>query len=188
MTPRQVFPVDIAKFLRIALLCNTTGGCFWQSYHGTAKPAGVPVLWFRASMCFRFWSKTFTKRCTNNSLLSRDKKVSSLLESISHVPSISEYVLEKSWLLSIMMKNLNKAQLCNITCQKTFFPCTMRLVRCFRFKGMIWRTEECRVSKNIALKTWWWKSRFWFCSAFVYFADLKTIYFASCLCCSYKLF
>ena len=60
-------------FLRIFLLCNNSGGCFWQSYHGTVKSAGVPVLWFRASTCFQFWSKTFTKRCTNNSLLSRDK-------------------------------------------------------------------------------------------------------------------
>ena len=35
---------------------------------------------------------------------------------------------------------------------------------------------------------WRWKSWFWFCSAFVYFADLKAIYFASCLWCSCKLF
>ena len=90
-----MFPVDIAKFLRIVFLYNTSGGCFWQSYHGTVKSAGVPVLWFRASTCFQFWSKTFTKRCTNNSLLSRDKTISSLLELIGHVLSISEYVLEK---------------------------------------------------------------------------------------------
>ena len=132
----QVLPVDIAKFLRIAFLCNTSGGCFWQSYHGTVKSAGVPVLWFRASTCFRFWSKTFTKSCTNNSLLSRDKTISSLLELISHVLSISEYVLETHSLLSILMKNLQKAlhkQLCNIRCQKNFFPCRWRkrLVRCF---------------------------------------------------------
>ena len=61
-----MFPVDIAKFLRIAFLYNTSGGCFWQSYHGTLKSAGMPVLWFRASTCFQFWSKTFTKHCTNN--------------------------------------------------------------------------------------------------------------------------
>ena len=40
----QVLPVDIAKFLRIAFLYNTSGGCLWQSYHGTVKSAGVPVL------------------------------------------------------------------------------------------------------------------------------------------------
>ena len=86
--------MDIAKFLRIVFLYNTSGGCFWQSYHGTVKSAGVPVLWFRASTCFRFWSKTFTKRCTNNSLLSCDKTISSLLELIGHMLLISEYVLE----------------------------------------------------------------------------------------------
>ena len=26
-------------------------------------------------------------------------------------------------------------------------------------------------------RTWWWKYRFWFCSAFAYFGDLKAIYF-----------
>ena len=76
----QVFPGNIAKFLRIAFLYNISGGCFWQSYHGTVKSAGLPVLWFRASTWFQFWSKTFTKRCTNNSLLSRDETISSLLE------------------------------------------------------------------------------------------------------------
>ena len=47
-----MFPVDITKFLRILFLYNTSGSCFWQSYHGTVKSAGVPVFWFRASTCF----------------------------------------------------------------------------------------------------------------------------------------
>ena len=81
--------------LRIAFLYNPSGGCFWQSYHGTVKSAVVLVLLFRASTCFQFWSKPFVKRCTDNSLLSRDKTISSLLELIGHVLSISEYVLEK---------------------------------------------------------------------------------------------
>ena len=59
-TPTQVFPVDIATFLRIVFLYNTFSGCFWQSYHGTVKSTGVPVLWFRAFTCIWFWSKTFT--------------------------------------------------------------------------------------------------------------------------------
>ena len=66
----------------------------------------VPVLWFRA---FDFDKKTFKKRGTNNSLLSRDKTIFSLLELIGHVLSISEYVLGKNLLLSILMKNLHKA-------------------------------------------------------------------------------
>ena len=103
-TPTEVFPVDIAKFLRIVFLYNTSGGCFWQSYHGTVQPAGVPVLWFHASKT----SKTFTKRCSNNSLLSRNKSISFLLGLIGHVLLISEYILQKQ-LLSLLMKNLNKA-------------------------------------------------------------------------------
>ena len=58
--------MDIARFLRILFLYNTSGHCFWQPYHGTGKSAGVPVVWFRASTCCWFWSKTFTKRCLNN--------------------------------------------------------------------------------------------------------------------------
>ena len=46
-------------------------------------------------------------RCTNNSLLSHDKTISSLLELVDHVLSISEYVLEKQLLL-ILMKNIHK--------------------------------------------------------------------------------
>ena len=81
----------------------------WQSYHRTVKSAEVLVLWFRASTCFRFWSKPYAKRCTNMSLLSSDKKFFSLLELIYRVLSISECFLEKHYLLSILMKNLHKA-------------------------------------------------------------------------------
>ena len=59
----------------------------------TVKLARVSVLWFCPSMCFRFRSKTYTKRCTNNYLLSCEKI--SLLELIDHVLSISEYVFGK---------------------------------------------------------------------------------------------
>ena len=54
-----MFPKDIAKDLRIVFLYSTSGGCFWQSYHGTVKSPGVSVLWFRASTCFRFWNNFF---------------------------------------------------------------------------------------------------------------------------------
>ena len=103
---------------------------------------------------------------------------------------ISEYVLGNINCFRFWWNTYKKrcTSNCNITCQNTFFPCILRLVRCLQFQGMILKTEECRVSKNIALKTWRWKSRFWFCSSYGYFVDLKTIYFASCLCCSSKLF
>ena len=94
-TPTQVIHMDAAKFLRIVFLYNTSGGCFWQSYHNTIKSAGVPVLWFRTSTCFRFWSKTFMKHCSNNSLLSCDKTISFLLDLIGNVLLILKYILKK---------------------------------------------------------------------------------------------
>ena len=151
-----MFLVDIAKFLRKVFLYNTSGGCFWQSYHGTVKPAGVPVLyfappcafdfdqkiswnvaqiilyyhltkqffpcliwlvtrlWFQNMFwkninCFRFWWKTYTKRCTRNYVISRVKRLS--------------------------------------------FPCTLRLVRYFQFHGMICKTEKAvKISILILLR------------------------------------
>ena len=106
------------------------------------KVSWGPIL---ASTCFRFWSKTLTKCCTNNSLLSRDKTISLLLEfwkTLNWFPY---------WWKTYTHKALHK-QICNITCQKTFLPCTLQLVRCFQFQGMIYKTKECHVSKNIAKK------------------------------------
>ena len=168
--------MDIAKFLRIVFLYSTSCGCFWQSYHGTVKSDGVFVLWSHASTCFRFWSKTFTKRCSNNFY----------------------YHVTKQFLPCLIWF---------VTCFR-FQNMFRKNINCFRF----WRktyTKRCtsnyltsRVKKrylavyqvlsilgyDLENGTWRWKFRFWYCSAFVYFADLKTIYFAFCLCCSWKLF
>ena len=56
-TPTQVFPVDIVKFLRIAFLKKTSGGCFWKSYHNTVKSAGVLFFDFAPSRAFEFDKK-----------------------------------------------------------------------------------------------------------------------------------
>ena len=56
----RCFPLNIAEFLRTAIFIEHRDGCFWQPYHSTIKSDGVYVLWFRASTCFRFWSKTYT--------------------------------------------------------------------------------------------------------------------------------
>ena len=88
---------------------ETSDGCFWKSYHNTVKSAWIFFLWIYAFTCFRIWLKTYAKRCTINSLLSRDKTISFFLELTYHVLSISEYVLEKYYLRSILMKNLHKA-------------------------------------------------------------------------------
>ena len=80
--------------LESLFLYSTSGGCVWQSYHGTVKSAGVSGLWFCTSTCFQFWSKAFKKCCTNNFLPSLGKTIFSLLELIGHMLLISEYVLE----------------------------------------------------------------------------------------------
>ena len=156
-----MFPADNAKFLRIALLYNTFGGSFWQSYHG-------------------FWSKTFTKRATNNYLLSCDKTISFLFKLIGHMLLILEDIYWKTYLKYCRSNYV--ISLCNMP------NITLQFVRCSHFQGIIWKLEKCCVSKNIALKIWQWKSWFWFCSAFLYFADLKPVCFASCLCYSSKFF
>ena len=109
----------------------------------TLKSAGVPFLWFCVSTYFQFWSKTFTKRCSNNYLLSRDKTISFLLDLIDHVLLISDQ--NRFW------KNIN----CFCFWWKTYkkrctsnyeishvkrhsFSCTLRLFCCFQFKRMIW--------------------------------------------------
>ena len=61
-----VYRLNTGNFRLNNFLIQHSGGCFLQFYHATVKSVGVFVLWFRASTCFRFWSKTFTKRCTNN--------------------------------------------------------------------------------------------------------------------------
>ena len=175
-----MFSVDIAKLLRIAFLYKNSGGCFWQSYHGTLKSAWVPLLWFHTSTWFQFWSK-----------LSQN-----VAQVILHYHVTKQFLPCLNWLVTFW-KNIN----CFRFSWKTYTNrCTSNyvisrvkrlslwLVRCFQNQGIIWKTEECRVIKNIALKTWRWKSQFWCCSAFAYFADLKTIYFACCLCCSCMLF
>ena len=87
--------------------------------------AGVFVVWFCVFMCFWIWLKTYTKHCASNSLLSRDKTISFLLGLIYHVLSISEY-FGKS-LVAFDFDKTNKQE-CNITCQKTFFACTLQLI------------------------------------------------------------
>ena len=37
------FPVNIVKYLRTVFLKNTSGGCFWQSYHSTVVSSTLPL-------------------------------------------------------------------------------------------------------------------------------------------------
>ena len=55
------------------------------------------------------------------------------------------------------MKNFHvtfQKKLYNLTCQKTSFACILWLIKCFQFHNMVWKTEECYVSKNIKTKLW----------------------------------
>ena len=83
-------PLYIAKFLRTSLLQNTSGGYFWQSYNSTVKSPVCSLILrlFVLSILIKNLHKMLHKQ-------SRDKEISSLLELIDNVPSISEYVLEK---------------------------------------------------------------------------------------------
>ena len=109
---------------------------------GTVESARVRFLWFCTSTCFWFWSKTFTKCFTNNSLLSCDKTISSLLELIGYVLSFRTCFRKTvNFDFDEKLAQSNVQITCNIMCQKTFFPCTLQLVRCFQFQGMIWKTE-----------------------------------------------
>ena len=65
-----------------------------RSHHSIVKSAGVSVLLVCASTCFQLRLKACTKRCTNNSLSSRDKIFFFLHVLIDQVLLISEYDLE----------------------------------------------------------------------------------------------
>ena len=97
----------------------------------------VTYFWFQNMICksinyFRFWWKTYIKRCTSNYVITRVKRLSS------------------------------------------------PVLRCWSsaFNFWVWFGK-----RNIAVKI-----PILIFSAFAYFADFKTIYLGSCLCCSVRLF
>ena len=84
------------------------------------------VALFATTHVLPSWSKSYNKRCANNYLLSRGKTISSLLELIDHVLSISEYVLEKLRLL--LMKKLLWWKTYTKRCTKSYvISCVKRL-------------------------------------------------------------
>ena len=130
LTPPRAFDFDqkLSRNVVQIIFTITWPNNFFLAWFDSSRAFDFRM--FRKNInCFRFWRKTYTKRCTSNYLTSRVKK---RYFAVYQVLSILGYDLENG---------------------------TRR-----------------------------WKFRFWYCSAFVYFADLKTIYFAFCLCCSWKLF
>ena len=119
-----MFPVDIAIFLRIVFLYNTSCGCFWQSYHGTVKSARVPFFDFTPPHASDF-----------NQKLSRNVAQITLCYHITKqfLPCMNWLVL-CFWFQNMFWRNIDCFQfwwklkalhkyLCNIRHQKTFFPC-----------------------------------------------------------------
>ena len=185
----QVFPVDIAKFLKIAFLYKTSDGCFWQSYHGTVKSAGFLLLWFRASTCFNF-----------NQKLSRN-----VAQIILYYHVTKPFLSYLNWLVTcfrfqnLFWENLNCFRFWWKTYTKrcTSNYVTLRVIRLFPLHFQLdqvlsisgYDLENGRMSckqkyciKNMAVEI----------PILILFhlcllCWLKTIYFASCLCCSYKL-
>ena len=108
-------------------------------------------------MYFQLWLKTYTKHCTNNSLLSQNKTSSSLLELIDHMLSISEYYMEKlftiwkNYFLSTGWKTYTK--LCTIN---NVISCVKRLslpaLCSWPISGYDLENGRCLVGKNIELK------------------------------------
>ena len=133
----------------------------------------MPVLWFHTSTCFWFWSKIFTKHCSNNSLLSFfTKTISSLLDLTGLVLLISECFGKTLTAFDFdekLTKRVGQAELFNITWQKTFFPFTLQLVRCFQFQGMIWKRDMLvqiliLILFHFCLICWLKKHLFWILS------------------------
>ena len=131
----------------------------------------MSVHWFRTSRCFRCWQKNLNKTL-HNSLLSCNKTIFPCLNWLITLRFQNMFWKNISWFL-FRWKTCTKycTSNCNITCQKTSFDSTLRLIKCFQFQNIIWKMEERRVSNNIRLKIWQQKFWFWFCSAFVYSAD-----------------
>ena len=125
-------------------------------------------IWFCAFTCSRTWLKTYAKRRTNSSLLSRDKKISFLLELFYQVLSISEYVYRsiswfRFWLKIYIKRCTNKSVLSRV---KTFFACTLDLIyfKTWLGNGRILCKQKYWI-KNMAVKNPI------FILAFVYFAN-----------------
>ena len=130
--------MDVAKFLRTAFFIEHLR---WLLL--TVLPQCRKVSWGACSLKSRlyvrlhvlFWSKTSTKRCTDNCLLSRDNIISFLLELIYHVLSISEYILEnhyscfRFWWKACTKCYTNNYVICNV-----LKPCTCGWSSAFSFR------------------------------------------------------
>ena len=146
------------------------------------------VLWFHTFKCFWIWLKSYAKLCANNSLLSRNKTISSFLKLICHV----------FWFQNMFWKN-SRFQFWWKTHTK---PCTNNdvisrvrgLSLCALCGGSIpgynfgkqknpnyWKTIELKISR---WKFWLW----FFCCCFfflLWFTLLSTVAIVAASCFNY---
>ena len=143
----------------------------------------MPVLWFRASTCFEFWSKTFTKRCTNNSLVSHTEQFLPCLNWLVTCFRFQNMLWRNINCFQFWWKTYRKRCTSNFSPQHFAVGQVLSISRCNLENGRMPCQQKFYI-KNMAVAI----PIFIFFSAFVYFADLKSSYFVSCLCCSCKLF
>ena len=134
------------------------------------------VLWFCAFTCCWFWWKTFAKRCSNNFYYHVTKQFLPCLILLVTCFRFQIMFWKNIVWFRFWWKTYTKHCISNYVISRFkilhFVVCQVLSIWGYDFENVIWR----------------WKCGFWFCSDFVYFADLKTIYFSSCLYCSCTLF
>ena len=138
----RFFPGNIAKVLRKCFFIEHFRWLLLTVLPKCNKVSCGVLLFDLRLHVLPFWSKSHTKRCSNNPLISRDKIIYPLNWLIMCFRF--QNVLKK---LCLLFMNLHKAlykELYNFTCQKTFFACTLRLIKCPQFQDMIWKTEDRR--------------------------------------------
>ena len=124
----------------------------------------MSVLCILASSYFRFWSKTYTKPCTSNSLLSSDKTISSLLELLITCFRFQNMFWKIISCFGLWWKTCIKRSTKNyvISGVKTLSSPSLCVwsSSIFQFQDMIWKTEEYECKQKCWIKNYW-----------IYFAD-----------------
>ena len=148
-----MFLVDIAKFFKKVFLYNTSGGCLWQSYHGTVNQLGC--LFFVShlhvlSILIKKFHETllklfFTMTWQNSFFLAWFDWSRAFYFRICFGKTLIALVFDE--------KRTQSVALCNITFQKNFFPQYFAVGTYFQFHGMICKTEKAvKISILILLR------------------------------------
>ena len=136
----RFFPGNIAKVLRKCFFIEHFRWLLLTVLPKCNKVSCGVLLFDLRLHVLPFWSKSHTKRCSNNSLISRDKIIYPLIDWSC---AFDFRMFWKNFAYFLWTYTKHK-ELYNFTCQKTFFACTLRLIKCPQFQDMIWKTEDRR--------------------------------------------